>query len=109
LGISVRQIGSDLGRKGMKDEEIIPLLHTLNDPIFFTRDLGFYDRRLCHPRYCLVCLVIGKEEVASFVRRFLRHPEVDTKAKRLDTVIRITHKGFSIWHRNAAKEAQINW
>ncbi len=73
------------------------------------RDLGFYDHRLCHPRYCLVCLSIGKEEVASFVRRFLRHPEVDTKTKRLGVVIRVTHQGFSIWRRNMEKETHINW
>jgi hypothetical protein len=35
-GISVRQIGLDLGRKGMADEEILPFLLTLSHPTFFT-------------------------------------------------------------------------
>ena len=39
--ISIRQIGCDVGRKGMKDDEIIPFLHSLRRPTFFTRDLGF--------------------------------------------------------------------
>ena len=30
----------------MKDEAIIPFLHELRDTTFFTRDLGFYDRKL---------------------------------------------------------------
>ncbi len=108
-GISVHQIGVDVGRKGMKDEEIIPFLHTLRDSTFFTRDLGFFERKLSHPLYCLVCLAIGKDEVAVFVRRVLNHPELDTKAKRMGMVIRISHAGFSIWRRNAQKETYINW
>jgi hypothetical protein len=45
-GIPVRQIGVELGRKGMADEEIIPFLLTLPRPTFFTRDLGFAARVL---------------------------------------------------------------
>jgi len=108
-GIPVHQVGVDVGRKGMKDEEIIPFLHTLRDATFFTRDTGFYDRRLCHPRYCLVCLVVGKEEVAFFLRRVLRHPEVGAKAKRMGAVIRVSHAGLSIWRRSTGKELRINW
>ena len=108
-GISVHQIGSDVGRKGMKDEEIIPFLHTLRDTSFFTRDLGFYERKLSHPRYCLVCLAIEKDEVAIFVRRVLSHAELDTKAKRMSTVIRVSHSGFSLWRLKAQKEVYITW
>jgi hypothetical protein len=39
--IAVHQIGDDIGRKGMQDEEIIPLLHQLTHPTFFTRDGDF--------------------------------------------------------------------
>jgi hypothetical protein len=34
--IPARHIGYDIGRKGMKDDEIIPLLLTLTRPTFFT-------------------------------------------------------------------------
>ena len=43
-GIPAHQIGVDIGRKGMQDEEIIPFLHTLRDAAFFTCDVGFSDR-----------------------------------------------------------------
>jgi hypothetical protein len=108
-GISIHQIGVDLGRKRMKDEEIIPFLHTLRATTFFTRDLGFALRTLCHPRYCLVCLGIYKDEVAVFVRRVLNYPELDTKAKRMGAVIRVSHTGFAIWRSNAQKEIYFNW
>lgn len=64
--IPVRQIGYEVGRKGMKDREIIPFLHQLNQPTLFTRDDDFYERRLCHAGYCLVYLDVRKEEVATF-------------------------------------------
>jgi hypothetical protein len=56
--LAIRQIGHDSGRKGMTDEDILPFLLTLRRPTFFTRDLGFYQRENCHPRYCLVCLAV---------------------------------------------------
>jgi hypothetical protein len=108
-GIPVHQIGVDADRKGMQDEEIIPFLHTLRDATFFTRDLGFSDRKLCHPQYCLVCLVVGKDEVAVFIRRILRQPEVDTKAKRMGVVMRVSRAGIAIWRRNVTKETYIHW
>ncbi len=41
--IHFRQIGVSIGRAGMKDrEDIIPLLHRLKSPTFFTLDHGFY-------------------------------------------------------------------
>ena len=85
--VPVCQIGHDVGRKGMKDNAIVPLLCSLRHPTFFTRDLGFYERDLCYARYCLVCMAVRKNEAAAFVRRLLRHPEFDTQAKRMGTVI----------------------
>jgi hypothetical protein len=73
-GIPVRQIGVELGHKGMADEAILALLLTLNRPTFFTRDLRLDHRQFCHARYCLVTLAVRQYEVASFIRRFLHHP-----------------------------------
>jgi hypothetical protein len=52
--ISVRQVGVNVGRKGLLDEEVISLLQHLRQPTFFTRDSDFYQRPLCHSGYCLV-------------------------------------------------------
>ncbi len=94
--IAARQIGDDIGRKGIQDEEIIPLLHQLNRPTFFTRDGDFYHRHLCHSRYCLAYLDVGRYEVANFVRRLLRHRQFDTKVKRMGAVIRIFNGGLVV-------------
>jgi hypothetical protein len=107
--IRIPQIGHEVGRQGMTDEEIIPLLHRLGPATFFTRDLGFYDRRLGHARYCLVCLSLEQYEVASFIRRFLRHPAFNTQAKRMGTVIRVGHVGMQVWHLRAEQEEEMMW
>lgn len=92
--VPVRHIGYDVERKGMQDDEIIPFLRRLRYPTFFTLDDGFYNRKLCHQRYCLVRMDVHDDEVASFVRRFLGHPEFDTQAKRMGAVVRISRKGL---------------
>lgn len=107
--IRVRQIGYDMAQKGISDEQIILFLLQRRRPTFFTRDLGFFERRLCHRRYCLVCLAIEKQEVATFVRRVLNHGELDTQAKRRGTIIRVSHQGLRIWRLNADEEQSLDW
>ena len=107
--IRIRQIGYEVGRMGIKDDEIIPLLLELRRATFFTRDLGFYQRSLCHKRYCLVCMAVEKHEAALFIRRLLRHGEFDTQAKRIGTVIRVSRKGLFVWRLHAKTEQFFYW
>jgi hypothetical protein len=107
--IQARQIGHDIGRKGLQDEEIIRLLLRLRRPTLFTRDLGFYDRHLCHTRYCVACLAVDKYEAAIFLRRVLSHRALNTQAKRMGTVIRATHRGLSVWRLRTEEELFLAW
>jgi len=107
--IPIHQIGYNVSRKGIQDEAIIPLLHRLRRPTLFTLDFGFHRRELCHVRYCLVCMDIHEDEVASFVRRFLRHPEFNTHTKRMGTVVRLSRKGLWVWRLRAEEQIQISW
>ena len=107
--VPIRHIGYDTGRKGMKDNEIIPFLLSLPRPTFFTLDMGFYRRSLCHARYSLVCLDVRQQEAAAFVRRLLRHPEFDTHVKRMGTIIRVSYAKLSIWRLHAEDEALFSW
>jgi len=107
--ISIRQIGYDAGRKGIQDEEIIPLLHQLRRPTFFTRDSDFFDRKLCHQRYCLVYMDVDKYEASFFVRRVLRHPEFDTQAKRMGAVIRVSSRGLSLYRLRTGELTSLDW
>jgi hypothetical protein len=107
--IHVRQIGFNLGRPGMQDEEIIPFLQSLRRPTFLTRDEDFHKRQLCSAKYSLIYLAVDKIEVALFVRRLFRHFELNTQAKRMGSVVRVTSAGLSIWRRHSRNEAHFDW
>jgi hypothetical protein len=107
--VPFRQIGYEIGRKGMQDEEIIPFLLRLRQPTLFTLDRDFYQRGLCHARYSLVYLDVKQSEAAQFVRRVLRHRELDTQAKRMGTVIRASHTRLAVWRLHAEKEVYFDW
>ncbi|MFH0926675.1 MAG: hypothetical protein V1872_13760 [bacterium] len=107
--IKIRQIGYEISYKGIKDEEIIPLLHQIGTVTFFSRDLGFYHRKFCHPTYCLVCLAVGQYEVANFIRRFLRHPTFDSQAKRMGKVVLVTHRRLRMWKLYGEKDDDLSW
>ena len=107
--IPVRQIGCDIGRMGLKDREIIPLLLQLRKPTFFSLDFDFFERRLCHAKYAIVCMDVRKHEAAVYVRRLLRHPESNTAAKRMGNVIRLSSMGIGVWRLHVEKEVFFEW
>ena len=102
-GFAVRQIGYDIGRSGMSDEDIITLLHKRKRTTFFTRDSDYFDPELCHASYCLVWLDVGPTEVANYASGFLRHAEFRTKAQRAGKVIRLSPLRIVIWQQKQKK------
>ena len=108
-GVPARQIGFELGRKGMADEEIIPFLRTLRQPTLLTRDLGLYDRSLCHARYCLAILAVRQQDTAYFARAFLQHSAFNARAKRMGAVVRVMHTGLVLWRLHAKRELRLDW
>jgi hypothetical protein len=81
----------------------------LDRPTFFTLDGDFYDRHLCHEGYCLVHLDVEEETVAEFVRRFVRHRGLKTKAKRMGCVIRVSPTGLTVWRIRQEQEGLLAW
>lgn len=107
--IAVRRIGREVGRAGMKDDEIIHLPHQLSRPTFFTLDAGFYDRGLSHADYCLVYLDVVETMVAKVVRSLLRHRAWSSKAKRMGHVIRASSGGMAYWGVQLEREQHLAW
>lgn len=93
----------------MKDEEIIPFLRSLSHPTFFTQDWDYFKRELCHAKYCLVHVDVGRDEIAGFIRRSLRHEEFNTRAERAGTVVRDSYAGLAVWHLHADHELRVGW
>lgn len=108
--IHFRQIGFGLGWRGMKDRnDVIPLLHALKRPTFFTRDVDFYKTDLRHAAYCLVFLDIPADEAAEYMRRLLRHFSFRTQAQRMGKVIRVRPTGISWWEIDDKSEHALSW
>jgi hypothetical protein len=107
--LPVRQIGVDLGRKGMKDDEIVVLLRGKRNATFFTRDADFYSPSLRHSGYCIVVANVGQNETAAFIRRFLRHPDFDTRTKRMGRVVRISHASLAFWRSRSQTQMRTVW
>jgi len=107
--IRVRQIGQDIGRRGMQDDSIISFLRQQRRSTFFTRDDHFYKSHLCHRAYCLVYMAVEKYEAATFARRLLRHPEFNSQAKRMGKVVRISDARISFWRFHAGGEKHTDW
>jgi hypothetical protein len=107
--LPVRRIGVEVGRLGMKDRDIVALLHSLDRPTFFSLDHGFFKRRFCHAGYCLVHLDVERREAAEFIRRTLRHKDLNTRAKRVGTVLRVGHRGIALWRLNAKRRVHLAW
>lgn len=108
-GVRVRQIGVHIGWRGMADEAIPPMLLRHRRPTFFTRDEGFYDRSLCHAGYSLIYLDVNKYETAAFIRRVLRQKDLNTQAKRMGTVVRVSAAGLWVWRAHASRVARLLW
>jgi hypothetical protein len=88
------------------DDRVPEILRTLRTPTFVTIDHGFWNRRLCHPGYCILYLDLAKDEqerLPGLVRRLFRLPEFRTRAVRMGKVARIRQATVSYWEAGARK------
>jgi hypothetical protein len=107
--IPVRVITEHFAREGTADANLLPILHRLGQPTFFTHDGDFWMPRLCHPRYCIVHLAMEDIEAADYIRRFLRHPQFSTAAKRVGKVIQVRAAGMTVYVSHHSKPVHVEW
>lgn len=78
----------------IKDEAIPTVLRSVRQPTFVTTNVADFWRRIpAHSRYSVVCVALPNErldELSPLLRRLLRLPEFNTKAKRMGKVIRVS-------------------
>ncbi len=69
----------------------------------------FFRKSLCHDGYCLAVLNTTQYEVAAFARRFLRHPDFDTQAKRMGKVVKLGPTGIAVWAQQSGIQTTEPW
>ena len=107
--IRFRAVGGEIAFSGAKDENLIPVLHRLPNPTFFSLDRDFHQPELAHRSYCLVWLDVRGRQAAEFIRRFLRHPTFDTQAKRMGMVVGVHADGVSGWQVGKRASQEFPW
>ena len=107
--IRFRVVGIDVAAWGDDDENLIPVLHHLPQPTFFSLDKDFYDRNLLHSAYGLFWLDVGDDRAAEFIRRFLRHPLFKTQTQRMGFVARIHNLGITFYPMRRRSAQSVPW
>jgi hypothetical protein len=107
--IPVRSITDHCAARGTADADLVPILHRLAQPTFFTHDWDFWAPELCHPGYCIVHLAMEDTEAADYIRRFLGHPKFDTIAKRLGKVVQARQTGLFVYGSRHGKAETLDW
>jgi hypothetical protein len=57
----------------------------------------------------LVCLAVSQFEAASFIRRFLRHRDFHTQARRSGKVVLVNPGGITFWRLHVDEEERVGW
>ena len=68
--IRFRVVGGDVAASGATDENLIPVLHRLPQPTFFTLDRDFFRADWAHANYCLVWLDVRRRDAAELFLDF---------------------------------------
>jgi len=85
----------------IKDDAIPKLLRKENQPTFVTiNEKDFWRKTPIDNKYCVVCFTLPDSrtnEISQALRELFRHPEFNTKAKRMGKVIRVTDREISYY------------
>jgi hypothetical protein len=107
--LSPRQIGVDVGRKGMKDDEIRRVSAPAAKHHIFHARRWFLSASVAPSALLRGLMNVGQNEIAMFVRRLLRHTHFDAQAKRMGGVIRVSHAGLALWRLRSQAEIHDVW
>jgi hypothetical protein len=94
------------------DERVPELLQRLKQPTFITIDHGFWDRRLCHPRYGILYFALRKDQQAllpGLLRALMRLSEFRTRAGRMGIVARVSTSHIEYCQFQKTGLQQVSW
>jgi len=111
--MSAAQIGFEIGRKSLPDDNIRAILRTIKRRTFITIDKGFYRREFCDKRYCIVFFnmsLVREDEIPHLLRKLLRFSEFQTSKKRMGKVIRVSRGGgIHFFDSRTGSEKYLPW
>ena len=96
----------------IKDERVPVILRDLRQPTFVTIDMGFWTRRMCDVRYCMVCFPLRNDEqrlIPGLLRQLLRLPVFHSKAQRMGKIIQVGAHQIRYWQYGDEELHTLAW
>ena len=94
------------------DDRVPQILLTLKQPTFVTIDQGFWNRRWCHPKYCIPYFALRDDQqelLPGLLRALLRQPEFRSRSSRMGRVARVSSASIESWSFQASRMEPIAW
>ena|SRR2546426_4087827 len=110
--ISVLTIQELRPNEQILDDRIPQILRALRHPTFVTIDQGFWNRRLCHPAYCILHFPLRDDQqsrLPGLLRALWRLPEFRVRKRRMGKVARIGLKEIQYWQFRAPELQTLSW
>jgi hypothetical protein len=82
------------------DDRVPEILQTLKTPTFVTIDHGFWNRKLCHPGFCILYFELRadeQEQLPALLRRLFRLSEFRSRAVRMGKVANVGIESVTYW------------
>ncbi len=109
---SIQKIEDLVPHEILKDDRILQILRRQQQPTFITLDGGFFFRRHCDPRYCLLYFMIPRQQqfhLPDLLRRLFRLSAFKTKAARMGKIVRISNERVEFWQVGEEKKQTLPW
>jgi hypothetical protein len=94
------------------DDRVAEILLEVVKPTFVTIDRDFWDRRLCHPDYCILCFDLRDDQqnlLPRWLRALVQQKGFDTRAARMGKVARVGPKRIDFFEHLAAHVKHLDW
>jgi hypothetical protein len=94
------------------DDRIPEVLCTLRQPTLLTIDRDFWDRRFCHPGYCILYFHLPDErrdQLPGLLRALPALEEFRTRARRMGKVARVGRAGVDFWAASQPDLQTVPW
>lgn len=96
----------------IRDDRIPEILLTLKSPTFLTIDHGFWDARLCHPKYCILYFALRDDQqqlIPGLLRALLRRAEFRSRSNRMGKVVHVSGQGIAYCQSQGGSLKTIRW
>lgn len=94
------------------DDRVPEILLRLRTPTFLTIDWDFWDRRFCHPGYCILYFDLTlpqQKQLPGLLRTLLRLAKFRTRARRMGKVARVGRRGIDYWEWQSDELQTLPW